>query len=184
MFNRLQQKCTPRKTNTKTSKSFNLYQVVPNNIRQRYERVQKEKRLIADLVLSERILRKHKLAFYAKSVLKFSRRNLRARPYKTFVNRLRMKQAVQDFFERDDVSTIKLDKQATIIRKGVKRQLCLMTDDMKNLHIKYRSENNDISYSMFCRLCPFWVVKPREKGRKTCMCKIHDNLQLKLKTVT
>ena len=35
---------------------------------------------------------------------------------------------------------------------------------------------------MFCRLRPFWVVKLRGKDRKTCMCNIHDNLQLKFKT--
>ena len=95
---------------------------------------------------------------------------------------LRMKVKVHQYFERDDVSRVKPDKQATITRKGEKRQVRLLLDDLTNLHAKYLSEGNKISYSMFCRLRPFHVVKPTEKDRKTCLCKIHDNLQMKLNT--
>jgi len=35
-----------------------------------------------------------------------------------------------------------------------------------------------ISYSLFCRLRPFWVVFPTSSDRETCLCKVHDNLQL------
>jgi hypothetical protein len=93
-----------------------------------------------------------------------------------------MKTKVEEFFERDDNSKIKADKQATITRKGMKKQTRLLTDDLKNLHSKYVSDGNKISYSLFCRLRPFWVLRPTEKDRQTCLCKIHDNLRLKLNT--
>lgn len=75
---------------------------------------------------------------------------------------------------------MKSDKQATITRKGVKKQLRLLTDDLKTLYAKFLSENNKFSYSLFCKLRPFWVVRPTERDRETCLCKIHDNLRLKL----
>lgn len=72
------------------------------------------------------------------------------------------------------------DKKGTITRKGVKKQIRFINDDFKTLHAKYLSENNTISYSLFCKLRTFWVLKPKEKDRKTCLCKIHDNISFKL----
>jgi hypothetical protein len=48
---------------------------------------------------------------------------------------------------------------------------------MKILHDKYIEENEhfQISYSVFCRLRPFWTVAPTEKDRETCLCKICEN---------
>ena len=40
--------------------------------------------------------------------------------------------------------------------------------------------NNKISYSFFCKIHPFWVLKLSEKDREACLYKIHDNLRLKL----
>jgi len=34
-----------------------------------------------------------------------------------------------------------------------------------------------ISYALFCRMRPFWVLLPNLKSRKTCLCKLHENLQ-------
>ncbi|XP_058628850.1 uncharacterized protein LOC131538763 isoform X2 [Onychostoma macrolepis] len=53
----------------------------------------------------------------------------------------------------------------------------LLTDTLKNLHRKFQSENSDqVSYSFFCTLRPFWVVTPTESDRKTCLCKTHENI--------
>lgn len=48
---------------------------------------------------------------------------------------------------------------------------------MKILHDKNIEENEhfQISYSVFCRLRPFWTVAPTEKDRETCLCKICEN---------
>src|SRR5579872_390210 len=37
--------------------------------------------------------------------------------------------------------------------------------------------NDKISYALFCRLRPFWIVHPTESDRATCQCKIHENCQ-------
>ena len=48
------------------------------------------------------------------------------------------------------------------------------------MHAKFIAEysSSSISYTLFCRLKPFWVVAPKESDRQTCLCKIHENSQL------
>lgn len=52
---------------------------------------------------------------------------------------------------------------------------------MKNLHAKYLFENKTkISYSLFAKMKPFWIQHASEKDRETCLCKLHENPQLKI----
>ena len=50
---------------------------------------------------------------------------------------------------------------------------------MQNVHRKFIADNVcSISYALFCRLRPFWVVIPKESDRATCQCHTHEkNLQ-------
>lgn len=59
-------------------------------------------------------------------------------------------------------------------------QKTFLLDTVVNLHEKFKSEypSAKISYSMFAKLRPFWVVKPAPKDRDTCLCQIHENGQL------
>ena len=67
-------------------------------------------------------------------------------------------------------------KKQTITNEEKKMQKRFLLDTMKTLHRKYLAENTGgLSYSMFCRLRPFWVVHPFP-DRETCMCKLHENL--------
>lgn len=79
------------------------------------------------------------------------------------VQLLQLRNKVQKFLERDDMSVIKSDKKATITRKSIKKQIRLLTDDLKTLHDKFISESSNILYSLFCKLRPFWTVKPHDK---------------------
>lgn len=53
-----------------------------------------------------------------------------------------------------------------------------LMDTQQNIHRQCLAENPEqtISYSLFCRLRPFWVVNPTLSERDTCMCKLHENL--------
>ena len=55
----------------------------------------------------------------------------------------------------------------------------LLSDSLLNIHRKFLTENPDkmISYSLFCKLRPFWVVHPSLEDRDTCLCKTHENLE-------
>ncbi|WAR24274.1 hypothetical protein MAR_037943, partial [Mya arenaria] len=60
-------------------------------------------------------------------------------------------------------------------------QVRLLNDTIANLHQKYLFENKSkISYSLFARLKPFWVIQASEKDRQTCLCKVHENPLMKL----
>ena len=37
-----------------------------------------------------------------------------------------------------------------------------------------------ISYSLFCRLLPFWILFPKASDRNTCFCNTHENLLYKI----
>ena len=84
---------------------------------------------------------------------------------------------IVDFYNRDDVSRMTAGKKETITRNKQKRQKRLLTDTLINMHLKFKSELAKVSYSLFCRVRPFYVVPPTERDRETCTCKVHDNLQ-------
>ena len=54
-----------------------------------------------------------------------------------------------------------------------------MNDTVYNLFLKFKAENNDkISFITFWKLKPYWVRKPTEKERETCLCKTCQNIAL------
>ena len=87
--------------------------------------------------------------------------------------------AVSEFFERDDVSRITSGKKQTVTFKKQKKQKRFLNDTLKNLYEKFMAENSSIklSFTVFCRLKPFWVCKALLTDRETCLCKLHENLQ-------
>ena len=90
---------------------------------------------------------------------------------------IKLSKSVVEFYLRDENSRITSGKKETITRKGVKKQRRLLNESMKVLHGKYQAENmsDSISYSVFCKLKPFWVVPPCSSSRLTCLCKCHEN---------
>jgi len=91
--------------------------------------------MIADIICSKRILKKYGLGAFCKSVLGFSRRHMSAdKVRRPSVQTPCMKEKVELFLQRDDNSRFKADKQATLARKGIKKQVRLLNDDLKTLH--------------------------------------------------
>lgn len=63
----------------------------------------------------------------------------------------------------------------------MKKQKRLLSDTLKNLHAKFVKENVEykhMSYTLFSRLRPFWIVFPKVAERDTCGCKKHSNMSL------
>ncbi|KAF9407697.1 hypothetical protein HW555_012370 [Spodoptera exigua] len=88
---------------------------------------------------------------------------------------------VQKFFEDDSNSRQAAGKKEFVSRKQVKKQKRYLLDTMKNLHKKFlKTTPCVISYSLFTRLRPFWVVPPTLSNRETCSCTIHENMNLQL----
>jgi len=92
--------------------------------------------------------------------------------------RERLHHSVKQFYVRDDMSHTTAGKK-TITKCKRKMQKRFVTDSLQDLHRKFLSEfpHMKISYALFCRMRPFWVLLPNLKSRETCLCKLHNNFQ-------
>ncbi|KAF9412444.1 hypothetical protein HW555_009047 [Spodoptera exigua] len=94
------------------------------------------------------------------------------------------KRRVVKFLEDDENSTLCPGKNDTISRHGLKKQKRLLTDTLKNLHLKYLGSGEPpISYSTFSRMKPFWVTQPNVHARNTCLCEKHENMKLLIESM-
>ena len=75
-------------------------------------------------------------------------------------------QKVISFYEHDDVSRVCPGVKQVLSRNGLKKQKRLLTDDLRNLHRKFLSGGDKISYSLFCRLRPFWLSQHKNETEK------------------
>ena len=163
-----------------------LHNIITRQIKERYTKTRNHeyKNFISTLICQDNILMRYRLGTYARAVLGISRRSLHAtdeQKRKVQVKPTRMKKHFIEFLERDDNSRVKAGKKATITRSKEKKQLRLLNDSLKNLHAKFLIEEKmKMSYSMFCSLKPFWIIKPSEKDRDTCLCKVHENFNFKV----
>ncbi|XP_060798234.1 uncharacterized protein LOC132900231 [Neoarius graeffei] len=166
-------------------KTLHYHEALKLQIQETYKqaKTEKQRQLISGVVVSG-IMRKYRMLKKSECALGFSkkRRSLANCEILKFKRKKitafdDMKKKVKEFFTRDDVSRITTGKNQTSTKNKTKMQKRFMVDTMKNLHQKFMSENpGRLSYSMFCRLRPFWVVKPSLADRETCMCKLHENL--------
>lgn len=123
--------------------------------------------------MSDKLIKKYKYKTYCKKLIGC---NFRRKAKETGLERKTTK-SVRQFFLKDDVSRLTTGKRETVTLRKVKIQRRLLSDSLLNLHKKYLSEHQQISYAFFCHQRPFWVVPPKERDRETCQCKTHENLQ-------
>ncbi|PZC79665.1 hypothetical protein B5X24_HaOG216064 [Helicoverpa armigera] len=93
--------------------------------------------------------------------------------------RKKLRTAVTTFLQRDDNSKMCPGKKDCVTRNKVKKQKRYLFDTMLNLHKKFLTENTvKISFASFCRLRPFWITVRKISERDTCLCAVHENMQL------
>lgn len=179
-----------QKVSEEVKRTLNFHHSLVKGIREKYRSAaeRKNKEMFVN-VLTSKLLRKYRLKKYAAKAFGFSRKrnldhkgNMETRKGLFKRNRSRIdeiQRSVRSFLQRDDNSSIAPGKKDTITRNKVKRQKRFLNDDLRNLHAKFLSEfpKLKLSYSLFCRFRPFWVLKATEKDRQTCLCKKHENLQ-------
>lgn len=69
------------------------------------------------------------------------------------------KKLIQEFLEKDECSRLTAGKKETVTRK--KKQIRLLNDSLLSWYSKFKNTvNNKISYSLFCRYRPFWILSP------------------------
>ena len=174
-------------TNNTIRKTLLFHHTIIQNMKTKYvhTREEQEKQVSSRLFTSD-IMKTYKIQNFAQKELGFSRRRFKRGLERTGFNRKRymslshnLRKEVEEYYCRDDVSRITSGKKQTVTKDKKKMQKRLLNDTMDNLHEKYLSENSKtkISYSLFCKMRPFWVVPPPDKDRETCLYKMHENLQ-------
>lgn len=90
-----------------------------------------------------------------------------------------VKKSVIEFLQKDVNSRDTAGKKEYITRKKVKMQKRYLNSSMKDLHKKFLEEYPHIklSYPVFCRFRPFWVLPATADKRNTCLCIVHTNVE-------
>lgn len=165
-----------------------FHEALVEDIRNKYKnaRGEREKQIISK-VITGKVLKKYRMQRFALNSLGFSTKRCKNEKNLKVNYTYQRKQnnrvadvlisRVRAFYSRDDVSRITTGKRQTLTQKKNKKQKRFLLDTIKNLHGKFLAEEqSSISYSLFCKLRPFWVVHPNLSDRNTCMCKTHENL--------
>lgn len=136
---------------------------------------------VSNLIGDKNVLKKYKLMkdvinAFPSHTCKYSNNSVMKLKEKSQINAL--KEAVKEFLENDSNTRHAPGKKDTITRKKRKMQKRYLNDSMKNLHRKFVKETETkISYALFCRLRPFYVVHQKLDGRDTCLCKLCSNTE-------
>lgn len=167
-------------------KTLVFHHALIHNISKTYASAKhKNTRKIIAALVKGKILRKYKLTYKLQESLAISRKQLTNSEQSNLSNKLkyrslchRLHNKVLSFMTRDENSRLTAGKSQKITRGKIKMQKRFLNDTMKNLHRRFLLENPDckISYSLFCRIRPFWVVQPSIADRESCLCKVHENL--------
>ena len=165
-----------------------FHNVVMEQIRSKYvhTREERERQVFARL-LTGGIVKRYKMQHMIQKSIGLSAKRFRSerlvirfqkRRYITTSKKLA--EDINEFFCRDDNSRQTSGIRETITRQKKKMQKRFLSETIENLHKKFLAEFTKvkISYTSFWRLKPFWVVPPRDKDRETCLCRIHENLQI------
>lgn len=88
------------------------------------------------------------------------------------------RKAVERFLENDACSKLTAGKKETITRKSQKKQIRSLLDNLYNLYKNFIDETKiKMSYALFCKYRPFWILIPNVNKRDTCLCTIHNNAE-------
>ena len=199
-LNRLEKKDSPRtktrkllrhfSVDSKVRKTLTFHHALVNDLRSGYKNAKCEqvRRNISTLVTGK-IVKRYRMQRLSQRAFGFSQKRLKRlensdRGVRQKIKGIqKIKEDIKQFYSRDDNSRLTTGKKQTLTYKKEKQQKRLLFDTVFNLHQKFLSENPayKVSYSLFCQMRPFFVVKPNLQDRQTCQCKIHENLTLMAK---
>ena len=139
--------------------------------------IKKSSKKIRTNIAANKVIKKYQMFGFAKNAMKL----LNSGKYnkKTSMSQ-RLRGQVQDFFQQDSISSMTSGVRNTITRKKVKKQKRLLNDTCRDVYKKFLEENKvKLSFTIFYRMKPFWVVARKNSDRKTCECKPCENTKFK-----
>lgn len=177
------------KNTMKLRKAVLFHSAMVSDLRLKYAETkdQREKQVYCNL-FSGALIKKYKLRTYAAEHIGFHYRKFKDKSNTLQTRSTKSKKLgplITEFYTRDDNSRVLPGKKQTVTLRKNKKQKRILLDSLKNLHQKYLAENQhkQISYSLFCKMKPFWIKIPTEADRDTCICKVHSNIEMLTKTL-
>ena len=145
-----------------------------------------------DRIISGSTIKKYKCSSMLSNALSINRKRLinslskrirKPRQSRLLAMRNLLREQVESFLERDDISRCMPGKNDSIKVGNEKRQTRILNHYLRNVYEKFIIENKDtkISFSSFCKLRPNNIKKTSLLSRNTCT--IHQNICLKLKSL-
>ena len=173
-------------------KTLLFHHVLVKGVTEKYKLMKSErsKQLLAQ-AFCNKLLKKYRMKKATKQHLNMTQRRIKEpissdvgyvrKPRKISIIE-RLKSDIEQFLCRIDNSRLKAGKKSTKTSAKVKKQIYLLNDTLRNLHLKYLAEDTSrrLSYSLFCRLKPFYIRHATAADSETCLCKRHENLQFKI----
>lgn len=97
----------------------------------------------------------------------------------------KVKKIVHVFLSKDDNTRQMPGKSDTKKTDGGQKQQKVLCDSLRNLYLKYNSENDEgkMSFATFCRLRPQKFSLTKYISNKKCLCQIHQNMAFLLKGI-
>lgn len=166
--------------NSKVARALTFHNTITSSIKEKYKGSKSKmgfKRHISS-ALSSKLIQRYRLqtAVGRTLGLSCSQRLVQLRQLKENKSRF----LIENFFLSDDVSRTTAGIKETVTKKKIKKQKRYLLSDLKSLYKKFtRLYGCGISYTTFTRYRPFFVLKPSEVARNTCLCKQHTNMELK-----
>lgn len=132
-------------------------------------------------IISGKLVNKYKLWRHKNKAITYKKTGHNLTKTKKTNKKTRKQKMVEEFLEDDAFSRQAAGKKEYITRKSERKQKRYLLDTLRNLHLKFLKVTDfKMSYSLFCRFRPFWIVPPKLQDRDTCACIMHANIDLKL----
>nr|CAI5826632.1 unnamed protein product [Callosobruchus analis] len=134
--------------------------------------------------ITGKLVDKYKLWRYGSTAITYKKTGHNLTTFYKRNSQLMLQKMVQEFLEDDSNSRQTAGKKEFVTRKNIRKQRRYMLDTLRKLHQKFlKITAVDISYALFCRLRPFWIMPATLQNRNTCACIVHENIDLKLKAL-
>ena len=165
---------SPRKLPKDIRRKLLFAEVISREISTNAKKIEKS---VLNKIITGKIMKKYRLIRYASTKTGVSRRKTRSKIPED------QSQDIKQFYLRDDVSTALPGKNDATKVGEVRVQTRTLTDYLHQLHTKFCSENpaKSVSLTKFQRLRPENCRLVNFTNRSTCLCKVHQNIALKLK---
>lgn len=166
--------------NSNVARTLTFHNTITSSIKEKYmgSKSKMDFKRHMSSALSSKLIQRYRLQTAVSRTLGLScsQRLLQQRQLKENKNRF----LIENFFLSEDVSRTTAGIKETVTKKKIKKQKRYLLSNMKTLYKKFiRLYGHGISYTTFTRYRPFYVLKPTEVTRNTCLCKQHTNIELK-----